>query len=323
MTRLWTSAAGRRALVTGATGMVGQALAAQLGSEVVATTRGLARPIAHTSEVVTWDGDGPLPAAALREVDAVFHLAGEPVVDGRWDTAKKDRILLSRVDSTRALVRAFADAAPSARPRVLVCASAVGIYGSRGDELLTEDSPAAAGFLADVCRAWEEEAGKARELGVRVVSLRIGIVLATQGGALAKMLPLFRLGLGGRLGDGQQWMPWIHLGDIVGLLRFAAARDDVSGPMNAAAPELVDNATFTRALGAALHRHALLPAPAFALRVALGEAASVVLASQRVVPERASRAGYRFAHPTLAGALADLLPGDEARSAASAGARTP
>jgi len=290
--------------------MVGQALAAQLGSDVVATTRGPTRALEHVSEVVAWDAESPLPSAALRDVGAVFHLAGEPVVDGRWDTAKKDRILLSRVDSTRALVGGIAELAATARPQVLVCASAVGIYGSRGDELLTEESAPASGFLADVCRAWEEEAAKARDLGVRVVSLRIGIVLATQGGALAKMLPLFRLGLGGRLGDGKQWMPWIHIDDIVGLLRFAAARDDLSGPMNAAAPDLVDNAAFTRALGAALHRPALLPAPAFALRAALGEAAGVVLASQHVVPARAIEAGYRFAHPTLSGALASLLPGD-------------
>lgn len=288
--------------------MVGQALAAELGSDVVATTRGRGRAVNHAAETVTWDGESPLPPAALREVDAVFHLAGEPVVDGRWDTAKKDRILLSRVDSTRALVRAFADLEQSARPRVLVCASAVGIYGSRGDELLTEDSAPAAGFLADVCRAWEEEAARARDLGIRVVSLRIGIVLATEGGALAKMLPLFRLGVGGRLGDGKQWMPWIHIDDIVGLLRFAAANDHLSGPVNAAAPQPVQNVTFTRALGKAVRRPALLPAPAFALRIALGEAANVVLASQHVVPTRATDAGYRFVHPTLAGALASLLP---------------
>ncbi len=288
--------------------MVGQALAAELGSDVVATTRGRGRAVNHAAETVTWDGESPLPTAALREVDAVFHLAGEPVVDGRWDTAKKDRILLSRVDSTRALVRAFADLEQSARPRVLVCASAVGIYGSRGDELLTEDSAPAAGFLADVCRAWEEEAARARDLGIRVVSLRIGIVLATEGGALAKMLPLFRLGVGGRLGDGKQWMPWIHIDDIVGLLRFAAANDHLSGPVNAAAPQPVQNVTFTRALGKAVRRPALLPAPAFALRIALGEAANVVLASQHVVPARATDAGYRFVHPTLAGALASLLP---------------
>ncbi len=295
--------------------MVGQALAAQLGGDVVATTRGAARAIEHASETVTWDGTSALPPAALRDVDAVFHLAGEPVVEGRWDTAKKDRILLSRVDSTRALVESFA-AAP-VKPRVLVCASAVGIYGSRGDELLTEESAPGAGFLAEVCRAWESEAAKARALGIRVVSLRIGIVLSTRGGALAKMLPLFRLGLGGRLATGRQWMPWIHLDDIVGLLRFAAARDDVSGPVNAAAPEIVDNATFTRALGAALHRPALVAVPAFALRLALGEAASVVLASQQVVPATATAAGYRFAHPTLAGALASLLP-DAARASQSA-----
>jgi uncharacterized protein (TIGR01777 family) len=288
--------------------MVGQALAAELGTEVVATTRGRARPVPHAAETVTWDGESALPPAALRDVDVVFHLAGEPVVDGRWDTPKKDRIFLSRVDSTRALVRAFADTEPSARPRVLVCASAVGIYGSRGDELLTEDSAPAAGFLADVCRAWEEEAARARDLAVRVVSLRIGIVLATEGGALAKMLPLFRLGVGGRLGDGKQWMPWIHIDDIVGMARFAAANEHVSGPVNAVAPQPVENATFTRALGKALHRPALVPAPAFALRIALGEAASVVLASQHVVPARATDAGYRFVHPTLAGALAALVP---------------
>ena len=288
--------------------MVGQALAAELGSDVVATTRGRGRAVNHAAETVTWDGESPLPPAALREVDAVFHLAGEPVVDGRWDTAKKDRILLSRVDSTRALVRAFAALEQSARPRVLVCASAVGIYGSRGDELLTEDSAPAAGFLADVCRAWEEEAARARDLGIRVVSLRIGIVLAAEGGALAKMLPLFRLGVGGRLGDGKQWMPWIHIDDIVGLLRFAAANDHLSGPVNAAAPQPVQNVTFTRALGKAVRRPALLPAPAFALRIALGEAANVVLASQHVVPTRATDAGYRFVHPTLAGALASLVP---------------
>jgi uncharacterized protein (TIGR01777 family) len=320
MTQLWTSAPGRRALVTGASGTVGQALAAQLGSEVVATTRDRGRAVNHAAETVTWDGESALPPAALREVDSVFHLAGEPVVDGRWDTAKKDRILLSRVDSTRALVRAFADLEPSARPRVLVCASAVGIYGSRGEELLTEKSAPAGGFLVEVCRAWEEEAARARDLGVRVVSLRIGIVLATEGGALAKMLPLFRLGLGGRLGDGKQWMPWIHIDDIVGLLRFAAANEHVSGPVNAAAPQPVQNVTFTRALGEAVHRPALLPAPAFALRIALGEAASVILASQHVVPARAIDAGYRFVHPTLAGALASLVGAGEARSPVSSAA---
>ncbi len=319
MTKQWASRVGHRALVTGATGMVGRALAAQLGGEVVATSRSASgAKLDHVSEVVAWDGSSPLDAAALRDVEVVFHLAGEPVVEGRWNDAKKERILRSRVDSTRALVRSIEKMPPAARPRVLVCASAVGFYGSRGDELLTETSAPGEGFLADVCRAWEGEAAKARELGVRVVSVRIGIVLSTAGGALAKMLPIFRAGLGGRLGDGKQWMPWIHIDDLVGLLRFAAASEELDGPVDASAPDLVNNAAFSRALGAALHRPALVPAPAFALRVALGEAASVVLASQRVAPARALEAGYRFAHPKLGEALADLLPSKTPAPAAAA-----
>jgi uncharacterized protein (TIGR01777 family) len=289
--------------------MVGQALAAQLGGAVVATTRSArGAKLDHVSEVVAWDGASPLAPAALRDVEAVFHLAGEPVIEGRWTDEKKERILRSRVDSTRALVESMAALPPSARPRVLVCASAVGFYGTRGDELLTERSEPGAGFLADVCCAWEGEASNARDLGVRVVSVRIGIVLSTAGGALARMLPIFRAGLGGRLGDGKQWMPWIHIDDLVGLLRFAAASEQLDGPVDASAPDLVNNASFTRALGAALHRPTLVPAPAFALRLALGEAASVVLASQRVAPARALEAGFRFAHPKLGEALADLLP---------------
>lgn len=321
MTKPWTSRAGHRALVTGATGMVGRALVAQLGGEVVATTRSSrGAKLEHVAEVVTWDGTGPLDVAALRDVEVVFHLAGEPVIEGRWDEAKKERILRSRVDSTRALVRAIANMAPASRPRVLVCASAVGFYGTRGDELLTETSAPGKGFLADVCCAWEDAAATARELGVRVVSVRIGIVLSTAGGALAKMLPIFRAGVGGRLGDGKQWMPWIHIDDLVGLLRFAAAREAIDGPMDASAPDIVNNAAFTHALGAVLHRPAFVPAPAFALRIALGEAASVVLASQRVAPALALEAGFRFAHPKLQGALADLLPDKaHARAAAPAG----
>lgn len=257
------------------------------------------------SRVVRWDGRSPLDPPALEGVAAVFHLAGEPVAEGRWTEEKKERIARSRIDGTRALVASLA--AMPVRPRVLVSASAVGFYGARGDELLTESSAPGEGFLADVCRAWEAEAARASELGVRVVSLRIGIVLANEGGALPRMLPAFRLGLGARLGDGRQFMPWIHVDDLVGLLRFAAAHEDVRGPVAAVAPEIVTNAVFTRTLGEALHRPALLAAPALALRLALGEAASVILASQRVVPERALEKGYRFAHPSLAGALADLL----------------
>jgi uncharacterized protein (TIGR01777 family) len=302
--------------VTGATGTVGQALIAELGGDVVATTRDATRrSVPGASEVVAWDGVSPLEPRALENVDAVFHLAGEPVAEGRWNAAKKKRIAQSRIEGTRALVDSIA--AMPTRPRVLVSASAVGYYGSRRGELLTETSPAGEGFLPDVCKAWEEEAARARDLGVRVVSLRIGIVLSTTGGALSKMLPVFRLGLAGRLGDGKQFMPWIHIDDVVGLLRFAAACDAIDGPMMGVAPEIVSNAAFTRTLAAALRRPAFFAAPSIALRVALGEAADVVLASQRCVPELAIEKGYRFLHPSLAGALGDLLSvGGDARETA-------
>lgn len=307
MNKRWTSLPEQRALVTGATGTVGRALVAELGGHVVATTRDLKRTsISGASDVVVWDGVSPLAPAALENVGAVFHLAGEPVAEGRWDAQKKARIARSRIDGTRAIVASIA--AMPVRPRVLVSASAVGYYGARRGELLTEASPPGEGFLADVCKEWEREAERAGELGVRVVTLRIGIVLSTKGGALAKMLPVFRLGLAGRLGDGKQFMPWIHVDDVVGLLRFAAASEELEGPVLAVAPEIVTNATFTRSLAAALHRPAVLAAPSIALRIALGEAAGVVLASQRCVPEVAVDRGYRFAQPTLAAALGDLLP---------------
>lgn len=322
MNKRWTSVGGSRALVTGATGTVGQALLTELGGHVVATTRDPSRlSIAGASQVVAWDGASTLDPHGLEDIDAVFHLAGEPVADGRWTPERKERIARSRIDGTRAIVASMA--AMPRRPRVLVSASAVGFYGPRGGELLTESSAPGVGFLPDVCQAWEHEAARARELGVRVVSLRIGIVLSTEGGALAKMLPVFRLGLGGRLGDGKQFLPWIHIDDVVGLLRFAAARDDLSGPVAGVAPETVTNGVFTRTLAGVLHRPAVFAAPSIALRVALGEAAGVVLASQRVVPERALEKGYQFAHPSLAGALADLLPrhGETREAAAAAAAR--
>ncbi len=307
MENAWSSSVGGRALVTGATGTVGRALVAELGGNVVATTRSAARGLlAGVSDVVTWDGVSTLDPRTFENVDVVFHLAGEPVAEGRWTAEKKRRISQSRVEGTRALVRSLGAAAK--RPRVLVSASAVGFYGSRGDEPLNEASAPGEGFLPDVCKAWEEEAARARDFGVRVVSLRIGIVLSTQGGALEKMVPLFRLGIAGRLGDGKQFMPWIHCDDVVGLLRFAAARDDVSGPVDAVSPELVTNAEFTRALAHALHRPAVLAAPAFALRLALGESAAVILASQRVTPRVALEKGYTYRYPRLADAFAKLFP---------------
>jgi uncharacterized protein (TIGR01777 family) len=235
------------------------------------------------------------------------------VAEGRWTDEKKRRIRQSRVDGTRAVVASIAKA--EVKPRVLVSASAVGVYGSRGDELLTESSAPGEGFLPEVCRAWEDEAMAAEAHGVRVVCLRIGIVLAREGGALAKMLPLFRTGLAGKLGSGAQWMPWIHVDDVVGLVLHAATKDAVKGPLNAAAPELVTNAGFTRTLARTLHRPAFFAAPKLALELALGETASVILASQRVVPEKALATGYRFAHPSLGPALAELCGQRTARTA--------
>ncbi len=322
-----------RALITGATGLIGGRLADQLledGAELVVVGRDVARLAARFPSArvraVGWDG-ARLPPEALEGVDTIFHLAGEPVADGRWTDARKARIRASRVDSTRSIVAALRSAPRLADgARVLVNGSAVGIYGARGDEPLTEasapcaDIGASGDFLAEVCLAWEAEARAAEELGVRVVCVRTGVVLSRDGGALATMLPLFRTGLGGRLGDGKQWIPWLHLDDSVGLFLHAAREASVTGPLNAVAPAPVTNATFTRALGKALHRPALLPAPAFALRAALGEMSGVVLASQRVLPEVALHTGYAFRHAKLEEALAYELDGGAQRAEGAAAA---
>jgi len=271
-----------RALVTGATGFIGRRLVSRLERPVVL-------------------GRGPIEPAVLDGIDTVFNLAGEPVAAGRWTDEKKRRILESRELGTRRLVEEIA--ARSARPKVLVSASAVGYYGSRGDEPLDESAAAGDDFLARVCVAWEREAAKAADLGLRVVRLRIGVVLGSGGGALAQMLPPFRLGLGGPLGDGRQWMPWIHLDDVVSLMLFAAERQDVSGALNAVAPSPVTNADFTRELAAALHRPAFLRVPYVVLRLAMGELAEVLFASQRALPKAALAHGFRFEHPEIAGAI--------------------
>jgi uncharacterized protein (TIGR01777 family) len=239
---------------------------------------------------------------ALAGCDAVVHLAGEPVAQ-RWTDAARTRIRLSRVDATRALVNAMR-AHP---PRVLVSASAVGYYGSRGDTLLTESEPAAQDFLGQVAAAWEHEAMQAESLGVRVARIRIGVVLGPNGGALHKMLPPFRLGLGGPIGGGAQWMSWIHLHDLVALIAFLLSESTVRGVFNAVSPTPVTNAEFTQALAHALHRPAIFPVPAFALRLLFGDMAEIVLASQRAVPDAALRAGFTFEYPDVFGALTECL----------------
>jgi uncharacterized protein (TIGR01777 family) len=271
-----------RIAVTGASGFIGGRLMEKLGKD------------AYTVSL-----RGSLDAIA--GADAVINLAGEPVSQ-RWTKEVGDKIRSSRVDGTRRLV----DAMRAAPPTVLVNASAVGYYGSRGDELLVESSAPAGDFLAELCREWEAEAHRAQEFGVRVVTLRNGVVLGN-GGALAKMLPPFKLGAGGRIGDGRQWMAWIHLDDVVGLIEFALSHSELRGAVNATAPNPVTNAEFTRALAHAVHRPAILPVPKFALHLLFGDMAQIVYASQRVIPEAALQAGYQFRYPKLEGALESLL----------------
>lgn len=294
--------------LTGGTGLIGSALLRRLleqGHSVRLAGRrppaGLAAGVGFTR----WDAFSSDPPGEFVEgADAVIHLAGEPVAQ-RWTAQAKQRIRASRVDGTRRLVRALAGA--TRRPATLVAASAVGFYGDRGDEWLTEESSPGAGFLPELVQAWESEARAAQALGVRVVCLRIGLVLGSNGGALARMLPAFRLGLGGRLGSGKQWMSWIHLEDLIELILFALAQPQLEGAVNATAPSPVRNAEFTRTLAAVLHRPAVFRAPAFALRLALGEMACVLLDSQRVRPEAALAAGFRFRWTELCPALEDLL----------------
>lgn len=296
-----------RALVTGATGFLGRSLLKRLDRPVVLSRRPeKARQLLGDVEAYAWQPEaGLLPAEALRGIEWVFNLAGEPVAEGRWTAAKKQRIRTSRICGTRALVSSMA--ALEDRPRVLISASAVGYYGARGDEPLDETGKPGSDFLAEVCQAWEAEAERARELGIRVVTPRIGIVLGRGGGALGKMLTPFKLGLGGRLGDGRFWMPWVHLDDVVGLLMHAAESHEVSGPVNAVAPSPATNAEFTSALASVLHRPAIFPVPAFALRLVLGEITSALLASQKVVPRVAERTDYRFNYPSLEEALREAI----------------
>ena len=298
-----------KTLVTGASGFIGRALCARLERpRVLSRTPEKTRAALGAVDAFPWDAEGgPPPVEAVEGVEAVFHLAGDPVAEGRWSAEKKRRIRDSRVLGTRHLVVALA--AAKSRPKVLVSASAVGLYGDRGDEPLPESAAAGKDYLADVCAAWEAEGAKARDLGIRVVHLRIGIVLGDGGGALGKMLTPFRMGVGGTLGNGKQWMPWIHRDDVVGLMLFAAGNPAVTGPLNAAAPGAATNREFTKALGRALHRPTIFPAPKFGLKIAFGEFADVLFASQKVIPKAALDAGYRFAFPEVEGALRAAVAG--------------
>ena len=295
-----------KSLVTGATGFIGSHLAGRLDHPVVVgrDARRLQQRLPG-AEARQWKPSGEIDPAIFAGVEAVFHLAGESIFNGRWNRAKKDRIMRSRVESTRNLVCALARL--EQRPRVLICSSAVGYYGSQGDEILTESSGPGRDFLAGVCAAWEEEAAKAEAAGIRVVSVRTGAVLGPDGGALAQMRTPFLFGLGARLGNGRQYMSWIHIDDLVGIFLHVAQNDNVRGPINAVAPNPVTNREFTAALAAAVHRPALLWIPGLILRAGLGEFATVVLGSQRVIPEKATRTGYSFKYPLIGDALRAAL----------------
>jgi uncharacterized protein len=273
--------------VTGATGFVGKALMAALLKH------------GHTGRAISARG---FSAEMLAGCQAVVNLAGEPIAQ-RWTAEVKERIRSSRVDGTRALVAAMR----THRPQVLINASAVGYYGSRGDTILTEAAPAANDFLGQTCREWEDAAVEAEGLGVRGARLRLGVVLGRDGGALQTMLPPFRLGLGGPIAGGAQWMSWIHIDDLIALIMYLLSESTVRGVFNAVSPNPVTNAEFSKALGHALHRPAFMPVPAFAVKLLFGEMAEVVLASQRAIPDAAIRAGFTFEYTDIFGTLAHCV----------------
>jgi uncharacterized protein len=299
-------------LIAGSTGLVGTALAQQLQRTGHTVCR-LVRPGTSVEAIrsaqgfdVQWNpATGELGGAAVG-ADAVVNLAGASIAGGRWTPERKQLLRSSRVDTTRALVAALAKM--SARPRVLVSSSAAGYYGNRGDELLTEDSAPGNDFLSELAKDWEAEAVKAEALGIRVVCARFGVVLTKRGGALPQMMRPFQFGVGGKLGSGRQWMSWIMLADAIGALLLALENGNVRGPLNLASPQPVTNADFTKALAATLHRPALFPAPAFALRLNLGEMAdALLLSSQRAMPAQLQKLNYQFQHPDLRTALAAVL----------------
>ena len=294
-----------KVLISGATGLIGSALIPVLvggGHEITRLTRS-----PGSGGGVGWNPDaGEIDTSRLEGHDAVVHLAGENIGEGRWTREKKRRILESRTRGTRLLAEILASLPEP--PDVMVSASAVGYYGDRGNELLSEESGAGSDFLAEVCKAWEAAADPAREAGIRVVHPRNGVVLSTEGGALARLLPVFKLGGGGRIGGGRQWSSWIAMDDVVGAIVHALTHDSVEGPVNLVSPNPVTNVEFTRVLGKILNRPTIFPLPAPVARLMLGEVAdALLLASQRVEPAKLKEVGYEFRYPELEGALQHLI----------------
>lgn len=297
-----------KVLVTGGTGFVGRSLVKKLvenNHEVILLTRNseaAKQALPFPLKIFKWDPEAfTPPKEAYDNIDAIVHLAGESIAAGRWNDKQKNRIMNSRVLSTRNLLTGLI--ASGAKPKVLVLASAIGIYGDRGNETLLENSPQGIGFLADVCRAWEKEGSQPGLPSIRTVNLRIGVVLGKEGGALAKLIPLFKLGAGGPVGSGKQWMSWIHKEDLVEMILFSLSHENISGPINAVAPNPATNAQFSSALGKALNRPAFMPAPAIALKIALGEMSELVLASQKVEAKKITDCSFVFKYPKVQEAL--------------------
>jgi uncharacterized protein len=294
-----------RYLVSGTSGPIGKALLPTLQKRG-RTTR-LVRGAVTGDDQIRWDPARLVPPEQLEGFSAVIHLAGETIA-GRWNSAKKARIRDSRLQGTKNLAEALAKT--SSPPGVFVCASAIGYYGNRGDEILREESAPGVDFLAEVCREWEAATQPTAQAGIRTVNTRFGVILSRDGGALPKMLPPFRMGVGGRIGDGRQWMSWVHISDVVGVIEHVLDKAGVSGPVNVVAPSPTTNAEFTRTLAAVLHRPAIFPLPAFAVRLAFGEMGeALLLGSQRVEPGKLRANGYEFQFSQLAPALASILQG--------------
>ena len=293
-----------RVLISGASGLIGSALVPFLGSHGYEVTH-LVRNASRAANENVWNPMAPMSPGLVSGFDAVIHLSGESVA-GRWTAAKKRRIRDSRVVSTRNLSQAVASA--EKKPAVFLCASAIGYYGDRGEEILTEESPSGTGFLAEVSREWEAATKPGSDAGIRTVNLRIGIVLSRNGGALKPMLLPFRLGLGGRISSGQQWWSWIHIDDLVSAVWHILRTESVDGAVDITAPNPATNAEFTRTLATALHRPAMLPIPAAAAKLAFGELADEgLLSSAKIVPKKLLASGFEFQFPALSEALADLL----------------